>query len=72
MKLHPRTKKLIGLILFLPALLIYAGIVVTIADYIPDHWAVHLVYYIIMGTIWAFPLKPALAWMNKPVEEDDH
>ncbi|NHK27594.1 DUF2842 domain-containing protein [Parvularcula flava] len=69
--MNPRTKKLIGLILFLPALLIYAGIVVTIADYIPNHWAVYLVYYIIMGTIWAFPLKPVMAWMNRPVDAED-
>jgi hypothetical protein len=69
-KLQPRTKKLIGLLVFLPALLIYAGIVVTIADYLPNHWAVYLVYYVIAGTVWAFPLKPVMFWMNRPVEEE--
>ena len=69
MKLQPRTKKLIGLIIFLPALLVYAGVVVTIADFLPRHWAIELVYYVFAGVAWAFPLKPVMQWMNRPVEE---
>lgn len=69
--LEPRIKKLIGVIVFFPMLLLYCGVVVTIADYLPNHWAVYLVYYIFMGIVWAFPLKPALKWMNRPVPEED-
>ena len=36
MKLQPSTKKLIGLIVFLPALLIYLGLVVTFAAGCPS------------------------------------
>ncbi len=68
MALQPSTKKLIGTILLLPFLLIYAGVVVTISDYVPNHWAVQLVFYIFAGTVWAFPLKPVMLWMNRPVE----
>lgn len=71
MKLTPSTKKLIGLALFLPALLVYMGLVVTIADFLPQHWAVFLVYYLVAGTVWAFPLKPVMGWMNKPAEKDE-
>ena len=71
MALKPSTKKLIGLIVFLPALLIYAGIVVTIADHVPNHWLIQLVYYVIAGTVWAFPLKPVMMWMNRPAPADD-
>lgn len=69
MKLQPRTKKLIGLMVFLPSLVIYMGLVVTVADYLPSHWAIYLVYYVVAGTIWAFPLKPLMGWMNRPVDE---
>ncbi len=69
MSLQPSTKKLIGVILFIPALVLYVGLVVTIADFLPNHWAVYLVYYIITGLAWPFPLKPVMQWMNRPVEE---
>ncbi|MGV6800502.1 MAG: DUF2842 domain-containing protein [bacterium] len=66
MKLHPHQKKLIGLILFLPALAVYIAMVLILSDYVPDHWLVKLIFYIIAGTVWAFPLKPLMLWMNKP------
>ena len=69
MALQPRTKKLIGVVLFFPLMLLYAGVVVTIGDYIPNHWAIQLFYYIFMGVIWAFPLKPVMFWMNRPVDQ---
>ena len=42
------------------------GLVLWIADRLPEHWAVYLVYYVVAGTVWAFALKPAFAWMNRP------
>ena len=68
MSLQPSTKKLIGTLVFLPAFLIYIGLVVTISDFLPQHWAVLLVYFVIAGTVWAFPLKPLMNWMTKPVD----
>ncbi len=68
--MQPRIKKMIGIILFLPALLIYFGLVVTISDYVPRNLLVQLVFYIIAGTIWAFPLKPLIMWMNKQPEDN--
>ncbi len=66
--MNPRLKKLIAIAVFLPALLIYFGLVVTIADFLPENLLVYLVYYIIAGTAWAFPLKPLMMWMNAPAK----
>ncbi|MBB4658570.1 DUF2842 domain-containing protein [Parvularcula dongshanensis] len=64
--MQPRQKKLIGVLLFLPALILYVGLVLWIADHLPSHWAIYLVFYVVAGTAWAFPLKPVFRWMNSP------
>ncbi len=64
--MDPRQKKLILVLGFLPALIIYMGLVLAISDRIPDHWLVQLLFYIVAGTIWAFPMKPVMAWVNSP------
>ncbi|MCI5043393.1 MAG: DUF2842 domain-containing protein [Aquisalinus sp.] len=71
MKLDPSLKKLIGLLVFLPAFLLYIGLVVTVSDYLPQHWAILGIYFVIAGTVWAFPLKPLMLWMNKPASSYD-
>lgn len=67
-KLTPHVKKLIGLVVFLPALFAYIVAIVLLADYVPDHWFVSLIFYVVAGTAWAFPLKPLMMWMNAPAE----
>ncbi len=67
--MEPRQKKLIAAIGIMPALMLYVGLVLFVADFIPDHWATDLVFYIVAGTAWAFPLKPVFIWMNKPKPE---
>lgn len=67
--LRPRTKKLIGIMAFGPAVFLYIGLVLWGAEYVPDHWAAALVFYLLAGTVWAFPLKPFFGWMNKPAPE---
>lgn len=67
--LSPSVKKLIGVMAFAPVMLLYVGLVLWIGDRVPDHWAAHLVFYVLAGTVWAFPLKPVFGWMNKPVPE---
>lgn len=69
MALHPRQKKLIGVVGFLPALILYMGLVLWISDHLPALWYVQLPYYLIVGVIWAFPLKPIFRWMNRPIGE---
>ncbi len=61
----PRLKKLIGLFILAPALLLYFGAVVTLAERLPQFWLVKLVYFIITGLAWAAPTIPFIRWMEK-------
>ncbi|MEM9809657.1 MAG: DUF2842 domain-containing protein [Pseudomonadota bacterium] len=65
-----RQKKLIAVLAIMPALTLYMGLVLFVADWIPDHWALDLLFYMVAGTIWAFPLKPVFAWINHEPEGD--
>ncbi|MCB2098676.1 MAG: DUF2842 domain-containing protein [Parvularculaceae bacterium] len=61
----PRTKKLIGLAVLPPALLLYFGAVVTLAERLPDRHTVKLVYFIVTGLAWAAPTIPFIRWMER-------
>lgn len=64
--MDPRQKKLI-LVLAAPIfLLAYIVAVLALSDHLPEHWFVQLIFYIIVGTVWAFPLKLIFIWANKP------
>lgn len=30
------------------------------------HWALQAVFYTVAGTAWILPLRPLLAWMERP------
>ncbi|MEM9234193.1 MAG: DUF2842 domain-containing protein [Pseudomonadota bacterium] len=67
--MHPRQKKLIIVLaapVFLLAYLIFA---LALSDHVPQHWLAQLVFYIFIGTVWAFPLKPVFIWANRPVDD---
>lgn len=61
----PRTKKLIGLAVLPPALVVYFGVIVTLADRLPDVAALKLIYFIITGLAWAAPTIPFIRWMER-------
>lgn len=67
--MSPRLKKLIGLLLLLPALLVYFGAVVTLADKLPSHWLVKLIYFVFAGLFWAIPMIPFLRWMERSAQD---
>lgn len=60
-----RAKKLIGLVLILAFLVAYVGLAAAIGERLPQHWAVLLVYYGVVGTLWGVPLFPLIRWMNR-------
>ena len=60
----PRQKKLIIALLTGPFLLLYAGLCLWIYDMLPQNRLLELVYFVFVGTVWAFPLKPVMFWMN--------
>ena len=64
-RLRPRQKRLVLTLSFLPALLLYMGAVLWVFDRLPEHWAIYTVFFAVVGTVWAFPLKPVFAWMHR-------
>ena len=64
--MSPRIKKLLGILILLPAMFIYFVGVITLADLIPAHKVLQIVYFAVAGIIWVFPLKPLFLWMNSP------
>lgn len=63
--MSPRARKFIGLICIVAFCIAYVAVVATVGDYIPDHWAVRLVYFAVAGTLWGVPLFPLIRWMNR-------
>ncbi len=61
----PHTKKLIGTVLILLWLVIYALIVTGLAVRILPHaaWYVSLLFYAVTGICWIIPIGLALPWM---------
>lgn len=46
----------------------YAWLAATVAEALPDHWAVQLVYYFAAGIIWVFPVLRILVWAARDPE----
>lgn len=63
--MNARTKKLIGLFVLVPALVLYIGVVVTVAERLPASSLFKLVYFVITGLAWALPAIPFIRWMEK-------
>jgi hypothetical protein len=60
-----RARKFIGMVVILLFLTIYLLTAMAIGLRLPDHWAVRLIYYPIVGTLWGLPLFPLIRWMNR-------
>jgi hypothetical protein len=63
----PKIKKLIGTIVTLIWLPIYALICMGVAVRVLPHavWYVTLLYYILAGTLWIIPIGLMLPWMYR-------
>ncbi|HRD27215.1 MAG TPA: DUF2842 domain-containing protein [Caulobacter sp.] len=61
----PRIRKLVGLLAMLVFLVAWAAGAVAIADRLPAHPAVSLLFFLVVGTGWGLPLFPLLSWMNR-------
>lgn len=81
--LQPRTKKLILVLSAFPFLVAYMGAALALYDGLshllygedfrnlrPYQRVVEVIYFVLAGTLWAFPLKPLMKWVNRPVDED--
>ncbi|HEX7776807.1 MAG TPA: DUF2842 domain-containing protein [Parvibaculum sp.] len=67
-RLPLRARKLIGTLILLTFLVFYSLLIMTIAvsGHLPDHALVQFLYYIVAGTIWAFPARYLMIWMLTP------
>ncbi|GAK44099.1 conserved protein [Tepidicaulis marinus] len=67
-RLPMRLRKLIGTFLLMAWIIAYTVLAVTLgtASFFPQHVAVQLVYYVVAGIAWIFPVRYLLAWMQKP------
>ena len=66
-----RLRKLIGLILILIWVFVYAVVLMRIAvDILPEaHWSLKLAFYAIGGMSWIIPILPLIKWMQRPDPE---
>lgn len=69
--LSPRIKKLIGTIITLIWLPIYALLAMAVAIKVLPHavWYVAFLYYAIAGTLWIVPIGLMLPWMHRDPNE---
>lgn len=63
--MDPKLKKMIGTVLILAFLALYAMGMVSLHGMLPKNFLLELVFFAVAGTAWGLPLFPLLAWMNK-------
>lgn len=63
-RMSERIRKLIGLGAILGFLAAYIVAVTLISEYVPDHWAARLAFYVVAGVGWGIPILPLISWMN--------
>ncbi|GGD76786.1 DUF2842 domain-containing protein [Croceicoccus mobilis] len=62
---QPTWRKPIGILLLLLAILIYAGICVTLVEPISNwHILLQVPVWLVLGVAWLLPLKRFLIWME--------
>ena len=66
-----RLRKMIGMVLIVVLVIIYALVATTVATYrlAESPWWVHLLYFLISGLIWVIPAMFIIRWMERPAEK---
>lgn len=62
--MNPRIKKLVGSAALLAGLVAYVLGAIVVADFVPKHWLIQLLFYATAGIGWALPAIPLIKWMN--------
>ncbi len=62
--MRPRIKKLIGIFILLPYFIAYAFAAAALGEQVPDFWLLKLLYFMVAGIVWVFPVKYLMMWMN--------
>ena len=63
-----RLRKLVGTIILVILVVLYAMVATTIATYrlAESPWWVHLIYFLVSGLVWVLPAMLIIRWMAKP------
>ena len=66
-QMSPRLKKLIGTIVMLVWIAVYALVAMGIGVHVLPHahWTVALLYYALAGTLWIVPVGLMFPWMHR-------
>lgn len=66
--MHPRLKSLIGTILLVLLVIVYALVatIVAVAQLAESGPLVHLAYFFLSGLLWVLPAMVIVKWMVKP------
>lgn len=69
----PRIRKLIGTVLIIILVLVYALVATTVAVATlgQSPWWVHLLYFLFTGLLWILPAMLIIKWMEKPAKPSD-
>ena len=69
--LQPRQKKLIGLAILGPALILYIGVAAWLGAKLPQNTLLQLPFFLVAGVLWALPARYLVKWMVRPAAESD-
>jgi hypothetical protein len=69
----PRLRKLIGTVLIIVLVLVYALVATTVAAATlgTSPWWIHLLYFTVTGLLWILPAMVIIKWMEKPARRRD-
>ena len=69
----PRLRKLIGTVLIIILVLLYALVATTVAAATlgASPWYIHLLYFTVTGLLWILPAMLIIKWMEKPQKPRD-
>lgn len=63
--MHPRLRSLIGTIVIICLVVVYAVVATAIASaaLAQSPWWVHLIYFVLSGLLWILPAMLVIKWM---------
>jgi uncharacterized membrane protein len=62
-----RMRKFLGMLALLGGLAVYILIAMLIGVRLAgSHWALELVFYVVAGIVWVFPVRYLMVWMQRP------
>lgn len=70
--MHPRIRKLIGTVLLVFIVCLYAllATMIAVAQLAESHWSIHLLYFAVTGLLWIVPAMFIIKWMEGPTQKD--